>query len=160
MAQAQLRSQFTEDELAQLAAHRVPFGVGAELDAVELAAAWGEQVARIDADRALPPFDRDAWNAYDLAGALFLRDHLATALVKLPPQLRARLEQLAVQQADDRYRSFTVVDDGRRMAQVAQLELAGRAWWWFRTPANGPIADDMVRHELCGSWHLTFRQAR
>lgn len=84
MAQAQLRSQFTEDELAQLAAHRVPFGVGAELDAVELAAAWGEQVARIDADRALPPFDRDAWNAYDLAGALFLRDHLATALVKLP----------------------------------------------------------------------------
>ncbi|MFF7637339.1 hypothetical protein ACFZB9_29930 [Kitasatospora sp. NPDC008050] len=160
MTDARLRSLFSEDELAQLTAHRVPFGVGAERDAVELATAWAEQVARIDADRALPPFARDAWNAYDLAGALFLRDHLAAALGKLPAALRERLEQAAVQQTDDHYRSFTVVDDGQRMARVAQLDLAGRGWWWFRTPANGPIADDLLRHELLASWHLIFRQAR
>ncbi|GAB2737948.1 hypothetical protein [Kitasatospora kifunensis] len=160
MADTRLRSLFSEAELAQLAAHRVPFAVGDERDAAELAGAWAAQVARIDADRALPPFDRTAWNAYDLAGALFLRDHLATALAKLPSDLRERLEQAIVQEVDDHYRSFTVVDDGRRMEQIAQLELVGRGWWWFRVPANGPIADDLLRHEICAFWHLSIRQAR
>ncbi|MDH6137110.1 hypothetical protein P3T37_006542 [Kitasatospora sp. MAA4] len=71
-----IRSLFGDEELAQIAEHRIRVGGSTERDAVELAVAWTGNVRKIDADRGLPSSDRSVWSEHDLVGTLFLRDHL------------------------------------------------------------------------------------
>ncbi|WP_035847293.1 hypothetical protein [Kitasatospora azatica] len=141
----EIRSLFGEEELAQIAEHRITVGGGTERDAVELAVAWAGNVRKIDADRALPSSDRSVWTEHDLAGSLFLRDHLERALNALPGGLRERLGG-PVGAADEQFRSFTVSDSGQRIEKVAEVDLTGRSWWWFRVPSSGPIAEDLARY--------------
>jgi hypothetical protein len=109
------------------------------------AVGWAQQVKKIDLDRALPASDRSVWNEHDLAGALFLRDFLEDSLSKLRAPVREKMEHY-VAEADERFRSFTVDDSGQRMARVAEVDMAGRSWWWFRVPTSGPIAEDLSRY--------------
>ncbi|GAB2722629.1 hypothetical protein [Kitasatospora kifunensis] len=141
----ELRSLFSDDELAQIAEHRIRVGGTTERDAVELAVAWTGNVRKIDADRSLPSSDRSVWSEHDLAGTLFLRDHLESALNRLPGALRERLIGY-VGAADERYRSFTVSDSGQRIEKIAEVDATGRSWWWFRVPSSGPIAEDLARY--------------
>jgi hypothetical protein len=139
------RSLFNDAELARIAEHRITLGGSTQRDAVELAAAWAGNVRKIDADRALPATDRSVWSEHDLAGALFLRDHLERALTALPAELRERLGGW-IGAADEQYRSFTVSDSGQRIEKIAEVDVTGRSWWWFRVPASGPIAEDLARY--------------
>lgn len=139
-----IRSMFDDAEIAEIATHRAKLG-GTERDAIDLSLAWADSVQKIDLDRALPSSDRSVWTEHDLAGSLFLRDHLQRALEQLPPSVRARMERF-VGEADERFRSSTVDDPGERIATVADVEVNGRPWWWFRVPDGGPIAEDLARY--------------
>lgn len=136
---------FDDSEISELEANKIMLGGNTERNTIDLAAAWAENVKKIDLDRTLPVSDRSVWNEHDLAGALFLRDHLDKSLGQLRPALRERMVRY-VAEADERFRSFTMDDPGQCMARVADVDLAGRSWWWFRVPATGPIAQDLSRY--------------
>ncbi|MGH3875028.1 MAG: hypothetical protein ACRDSR_26620 [Pseudonocardiaceae bacterium] len=139
-------SIFDDSEISELEANKLMLGGNTERNTIDLAAAWAENVQKIDLDRALPSSDRSVWNEHDLAGTLFLRDHLDESLSQLRPALRERMERY-VAETDERFRSFTMDDPGRRMARVADVDTVGRSWWWFRVPVSGPIAQDLSRYQ-------------
>lgn len=141
----QVRELFNDSELAQIAARPVRLGAERSLDAVELAASWASRVEKIDRDRTLPWTDRTVWNEHDLAGSLFVRDFLQEALDGLPARLQERLV-VVVGTADERFRSYTVADPEGRMGRIADVDLAGRGWWWSRVPQTGPIVEDLARY--------------
>jgi hypothetical protein len=141
----ELRSLFDEGELAEIRSNRLRLSESTELDAIDLAVAWASKVRKIDLDRALPWSDHSVWNEHDLAGAMFWRDFLRDCLSRLRPPLRARLERF-VAEADERFRAITVEDSGERMSAIAEVDLAGRSWWWYRVPDTGPIAEDLARY--------------
>jgi hypothetical protein len=142
---ADFRSSFTAEELDEFEAGRLSLSDTVSRTALDLAEAWAANVDKIDVDRTLEASDRTVWTEHDLAGALFLRDHLRQSLNGLRPALSKRLEQ-HIAETDDRFRSFTVEDSGRRMARIAAVDLAGRDWWWFRVPASGPIAVELSNY--------------
>jgi hypothetical protein len=142
---AELRSMFDDGEIAEIEASKLSLSESTKVDAFDLAVSWASKVRKIDLDRALPWSDRTVWNEHDLAGTLFWRDHLRRGLDQLPADLRTRLEQF-VAQADDRFRSITVEDSGRRMTAIAGVEPDGRSWWWYRVPDSGPIAEDLAKY--------------
>jgi hypothetical protein len=135
---------FDEDELSAIQAAAIRLASGDERTAPQLATAWAANIEKIDSDRARPADDHRVWTEHDLAGALFVRDSLERALGQLPPPLRAKVERV-VAPTDERFRSFTVDDSGRRMAAVAMVEPTGRGWWWYRVPADGPIVADLAQ---------------
>lgn len=139
-----IRSMFDDSEIGEITANTIRLGGDTERNTIELAVGWAANVRKIDLDRALPASDRSVWNEHDLAGALFLRDHLDRSLSQLRPALRERMERY-VAEADERFRSYTVDDTGKRMAIIAEIDPAGRSWWWYRVPASGPIAQDLSR---------------
>lgn len=141
----EVRSLFSEAELAEIAAHPVILGENTERDAVDLAIGWEKHVQKIDADRALASSDHSVWTEHDLAAALFLRDFLQLALDRLSPSVKARLER-HVAATDGQFRSYTVDDTRGRMAAVAHVDLAGKPWWWHRVPVSGPILEDLARY--------------
>jgi hypothetical protein len=141
----EIGSLFSDAEIEVIAALPVRPTAQRDLDAIELAQSWANRVRKIDVDRGLPWSDRSVWNEHDLAGSLFLRDFLQEGLDRLPPPLRERLAGW-VALADERFRSYTVDDPDGRMAKVAEVDLAGRPWWWHRVPESGPIAEDLARY--------------
>jgi hypothetical protein len=114
-------------------------------DTVNFAVAWANNVRKIDEDRALAWTDRTVWNEHDLAGALFLRDRLDNAIRELSAAVQEKLAPY-VAASDERFRAITVNDSGERMAQIADVTLPGRSWWWFRVPDAGPIVQDLARY--------------
>jgi hypothetical protein len=142
----EIRSAFNDSEIEEIKANRIRLSGNTERNTIDLAVAWAENVKKIDLDRALPAHDRSVWNEHDLAGALFLRDHLEKSLNQLRSSLREKMERYAAK-TDERFRSFTIDDSGQRMARVAEIDTAGRSWWWFRVPASGPIAQDLSRYQ-------------
>jgi hypothetical protein len=120
-------------------------GGNTERDSIDLAVARADSVRKIDLDRALPYSDRSVWTEHDLAGTLFLRDHLHRALSQLRPPLLERMER-HVAAADGRFRSCTVDDPEQRMAKVADVDMTDLPWWWFRVPDSGPIAEELSRY--------------
>jgi hypothetical protein len=142
---AEIRAVLSDAEIAEVAAHPVTVAAGTESNAIELAVAWDRHVRKIDSDRALPRTDRQAWTEHDLAGALFLRDRVEHAVDALPAPLALTLRGY-LDPADERFRSCTVDDSGERMARVAVVDVTGRAWWWFRVPDSGPIAEDLAQY--------------
>src|SRR5262249_53328962 len=78
----------SDDELAEVETARITLPSGAQRSAVQLAASWAANIEKIDSDRARPADDRSVWTEHDLAGALFVRDSLETALRQLPDALR------------------------------------------------------------------------
>ncbi len=136
--------RLTDEELAEVTAAAIALPSGARRSALQLAASWAAHIEKIDSDRARPSDDRSVWTEHDLAGALFVRDSLETALRQLPGRVRDKVEP-GVRGTDARFRGFTVDDPGHRMAKVAMVEGAGRGWWWYRVPADGPIVADLAR---------------
>jgi hypothetical protein len=139
----QVRAVFTDQEIAEIGAHPVVLGESTERDAIDMAIAWDSHVRKIDADRSLPWADRSVWTEHDLVAALYIRDFLEQALNQLAVSLRDRLQHY-VATVDEHFRSYTVDDPAGRIGKVAGVELAGRAWWWRRVPASGPIAQDLA----------------
>jgi hypothetical protein len=141
---AELRALFNDEEIAEVESAKVRLSEQTSVDAFDLALSWASKVRKIDLDRALPRSDRTVWNEHDLVGMMFWRDFLATGLDQLRPELRAKLQQF-VGQADDRFRSITIEDSGQRMMVIAGVEPStNRAWWWYRVPETGPIAEDLA----------------
>jgi hypothetical protein len=141
----EVRALFSDAEADEIAARPVVLGESTERDAIDLAVAWAAHVRKIDDDRALPWSDRSVWTEHDFAAALHMRDFVQTALDRLPPTLRERMQQV-VAGTDEQFRSYTVDDPRGRMATVAGVDLAGRGWWWRRVPGTGPIAEDLARY--------------
>lgn len=137
---------FDNGEIKEIQASGIRLAGKTDRSAIDLAVAWANNVQKIDLDRALPGSDRSVWNEHDLAGTLFLRDHLDKSLDQLRLSLRERLERY-VARTDERFRSFTVHDSGQRMAAIAEVDVAGRSWWWFRVPGSGPIAEDLSGYQ-------------
>jgi hypothetical protein len=142
---AEIRAMFSDNELAEIAANKPKPGDD-QPDAIGLAVAWARHVEKIDLDRALPWSDRSVWTEHDLAGALFMRDFVEDSLSRLRPELAEKMRRY-VAMPDDRFRSFTVDDSGQRMAKIAGVDVSGRSWWWFRVPADGPIAEDLSKYQ-------------
>jgi hypothetical protein len=142
---AELAALLDAAEVAEIEARAVPMGVGRTADALELATGWAARVEKIDRDRALPWSDRTVWNEHDLAGSLFQRDFLAEALDALPEPTRSKLAAW-VEAADERFRGYTTDDPSGRMGKVAEVDPAGRGWWWRRVPDSGPIVEDLARY--------------
>jgi hypothetical protein len=141
----EIRSLFSEADIAEIEANPVILGEDTERDAIDLVLGWKRHVQKIDSDRSLPGSDRSVWTEYDLAAALFLRDFLQLALDRLNPSVKARLET-HVAAIDDQFRSYTVDDPQGRMAAVAHVDLTGKPWWWHRVPESGPIVEDLARY--------------
>jgi hypothetical protein len=137
-------AMFTDPELAEIA-ERKPQPGDAKPDALGFARAWDLHVQKIDDDRALPRDDRSVWTEHDLAAMLFMRDFVEDALGRLRPELAGKVRGY-VARTDDRFRSVTTEDSGVRMGTIAQVELAGRGWWWFRVPDSGPILQDLATY--------------
>jgi hypothetical protein len=135
---------FTEDELSAIEAAAIHLASGDARTALQLEASWAANIEKIDSDRVRSADDHSAWTEHDLAGALFVRDSLERALRQLPDAVREKVEQ-AVSRTDERFRGFTVDDPGHRMAKVAMVDRAGRGWWWYRVPADGPIVTDLAQ---------------
>ncbi len=135
-------SLFAPAEIADIESHAIPFGSERTVDALQFAAGWAGRVAKLDADRALAWTDRTVWNEHDLAGSLHQRDFLQRALGELPDPLRERLAAW-VTGVDDHFRAYTVDDPDGKMAKIADINLAGRSWWWRRIPVDGPIVRDL-----------------
>jgi len=141
------RTYFSEDEIADIKGRPVKWGSGDDADAIGLANAWWLHVEKIDRDRSLPWSDRTVWNEFDLCAAMIIRDMLERSLNNLPATLATKMVDYTAE-ADNRFRSMTVADSGKRMAAVAELDAAERAergWWWFRIPDSGPILEDLAR---------------
>jgi hypothetical protein len=142
---SEIRTLLTAAEIDEIEAHPIFFGDNQHsADAIHLAKDWAERVQKFDADRARAWSDRRVWTEHDLAGALFLRDFLQEALEQLSPSLRSRMESY-VGRADAQFRSYTVDDPAGKMAKIADVDLAGRPWWWRRVPVSGPITEDLAR---------------
>lgn len=141
----EIKGMFSEAEMAEIEATSITLGGNTRRNPIELAIAWENSVKKIDADRGLPSSDRSVWSEHDLAGTLFLRDHLEKVLQQLPPSLRERMERY-VAEADGLFRSYTVEDPEHRMLRVADVGAQGRKWWWSRIPSSGPIAEDLARY--------------
>ncbi|WP_328385566.1 hypothetical protein OHS81_16820 [Streptomyces sp. NBC_00400] len=135
---------FNETEVSEIGEASVTLGA-TRRDPIDLAIAWENGVKKINSDRSLPSSDRSVWSEHDLAGTLFLRDHLERALQKLRPSLREKMERY-VAEADGLFRSYTVDDPEHRMLRVAEVDAQGRKWWWSRVPDSGPIAEDLSRY--------------
>jgi hypothetical protein len=142
----EIRSLFSDAEIAEIAGHPVRLADDSELDAIDLAQTWANRVQKIDRDRALPSSDHSVWTEHDLAGTLFARDRLQRGLEQLPPALRERLESW-VAGVDERFRSFTVDDPAGRMGTVANVDLGQRSWWWRRVPDSGPITEFLTMYQ-------------
>jgi len=141
----EIRSLFTDAEIAEIESRPVVLNESTKLDAIDLAVGWMNDVQKIDEDRALPSSNRSIWTEHDLAGTLFLRDFLQKALDQLSPSVKSRMEDY-VRQTDERFRSYTVDDPAGRMAAVAAVDLATRPWWWRRVPESGPIAEFLTQY--------------
>jgi hypothetical protein len=138
-------SLFRPVEIATIESHAIPFGSDETVDALRFAAGWATRVAKFDADRSLAWTDRTVWNEHDLAGSLHQRDFLDRAMSQLPVELRERLA-VWVAAVDERFRSYTVDDPDGKMAKIAEVDLAGRPWWWRRVPVDGPIRRDLANY--------------
>ena len=57
------------------------------------------------------------------------------------------VEKLAA--ADDQYRGFTVEDSGVRINAIPKPD---RAWWWYRVPADGPVAVFLSGYDAEGNY--------
>jgi hypothetical protein len=142
---SEIRSLFSDAEIAEIATHPVRLTEQRDLDAIDLAIAWESSVQKFDLDRALPWSDHSVWNEHDLAGTFFNRDRLQQALEQLPAALRGRLAG-RVAEVDEWFHSFTVDDPAGRMARIAEVDLADRPWWWRRIPDSGPIRKDLENY--------------
>ena len=142
----ELASCFSGPELALIEDSAWVDEFGNRHDGLVSTIGWVSHVEKLDKDRALPMTDRTIWTEHDLAAALFIRDFLARALDKLPSAIAQRLSPFA-EEADARFQSFTIQDSGARMATVAGVDLSGRGWWWYRVPADGPVAVFLSRYK-------------
>ncbi|MFI7669290.1 hypothetical protein [Nocardia sp. NPDC049526] len=138
------RVHFSEDEIVDIKNHPITLKSGEERDAIRLADSWEAHVEKIDRDRSLPWSDRTVWNEFDLNAAFAIRDYLESAINNLPARLGAKMTSY-VSEADNRFMSITIEDSGKRMAAVANIDITGREWWWFRVPDSGPIVEDLAR---------------
>ena len=144
-------NRLNSEELAQVEAASWVSEFGHKSDALTLTVGWANHVDKLDKDRRLPWEDHSVWTEHDLEAALRIRDRLAQALSRLPAPVAERLSAV-VSEADESFRGFTADDTGARMARIADVELAGRGWWWFRVPVDGPIAIDLSHYDAAGNY--------
>ena len=135
---------FSDGELGDLERYSITLRSGKKRDAIQLANSWSAHVKKLDSDRGLPQSDHSVWNEFDLCAAMSIREMLNSAIEQIPDSL-AKKVSIYVSGADERFRSMTVADSGKRMAAIAEIDLEGRGWWWFRVPDSGPIVEDLAR---------------
>jgi len=147
----ELSAHFTAAELTAIQEASWVSEFGHKSDALTLTVGWANHVDKLDKDRRLPWEDHSVWTEHDLEAALRIRDRLAQALSRLPAPVAERLSEV-VSEADESFRDFTADDTGARMARIAHVELAGRGWWWFRVPVDGPVAIDLSHYDAAGNY--------
>jgi hypothetical protein len=133
---------FTESERAELESCRYQVSPQRSLTVIELATAWALHVRKIDGDRAAPPDDPRTWGPHDLVAALYIRDFLADCLSRLPGGLGEKASA-AIRRTDEMFVAVTQPDDGHLVAPVAEVDVAGKPWWWHRIPDSGPMLDEL-----------------
>ena len=144
-------NRLNSEELAQVEAASWVSEFGHKSDALTLTVGWANHVDKLDKDRHLPWEDHSVWTEHDLEAALRIRDRLAQALSRLPAPFAERLSEV-VSEADESFKGFTADDTSARMARIADVALAGRGWWWFRVPVDGPIAIDLSHYDAAGNY--------
>jgi hypothetical protein len=135
-------ARFTDSERAELESCRYQMSPQRSLNVIELATAWALHVRKIDADRTMPPDDAHTWGPHDLVAALYIRDFLADCLSRLPERLNEKAS-VAIRPYDEGFLAVTQPDDDQVVARVAEVDVAGKPWWWHRIPDSGPMLDEL-----------------
>ncbi|MCL2849518.1 MAG: hypothetical protein FWE61_05685 [Micrococcales bacterium] len=134
------RSRFSPDELRELDALRTVTPWRREPDALVLALGWADEVDRFDRERTLPASNNSVRTEHDFIGALFYRDMAEDAIRALPERLALKVRPY-LETGDQLFLKFTVPDSGASVAVLGNTDVAGRGWWWFRLPIDGPVAE-------------------
>jgi hypothetical protein len=111
-------------------------------DLVNLLRGWKRHVDKIEHDLPLPSSDRSVWGAHDLVAAVSLRSFLQEGLDELEPELRRRVERV-MGEVDERFQSYTEVDEFGLLEQIDGRSNPSRGWWWRRIPKTGPAREEL-----------------
>jgi len=112
------------------------------IDLADLICAWKGHVEKIERDIPLPSSDRTVWGAHDLVAAVNLRSFLQEGLEELNPEIRQRVEHV-VDQVDQRFLSYTEIDEFGLLEKLDGRSNSNRGWWWRRIPKTGPVREDI-----------------
>jgi hypothetical protein len=112
------------------------------IDLADLICAWKGHVEKIERDIPLPGSDRTVWGAHDLVAAVNLRSFLQEGLEELDPEIRQRVEHV-VDQVDQRFISYTEIDEFGLLEKLDDRSNSNRGWWWRRIPKTGPVREDI-----------------
>lgn len=92
------------------------------------------------------------WGAHGLIAASSLRSLLERGFTDLDAKTRQRIEQV-VGAVDDRFRSYTEVNEFERLEKVDGRSDPGRGWWWSRIPKSGPARQAVPADEIRSTGH-------
>lgn len=137
----ELRSRFTEDELAVLDRTRLADTGPSRNGALRVAASWKHMVDKVSTDRWASSDDHRTWVAHDFVATLFMRDFLCDVIELLPAGLAAKLRAV-VAPIDERFASVTDADDRGLAAMLASTDSDKTAWWWQRLPQAGLMREE------------------
>jgi hypothetical protein len=113
-----------------------------EIDLCDLVASWYQHVRKMETDLRLSDSDRTAWGAYDFLAALSIRDFVARGLEDLDPHY-STAAAAAVRDVDERFLSYTELDNSLRIKKFDDSISENLGWWWKRIPASGPIRREL-----------------
>jgi hypothetical protein len=137
----ELRSRFTEDELAVLDQTRLADTGPTRNGALRVAASWQHMVDKVSTNRWAPSEDHRTWVAHDFVATLFMRDFLDDVIELLPADLAAKLRDV-VAPIDETFTSVTDADDRGLAAMLGSTDSDKSAWWWQRLPQAGLMREE------------------
>jgi hypothetical protein len=112
------------------------------LDLANLLQAWKGHVEKIEGDLSLPESDRSLWGAHDFIAALYIRDFLQVGISGLKRVGHEKFDRI-VGEIDERFCSYTEVDEIGLAERVDGRSDPNRGWWWRRIPDRGPIRNEL-----------------
>ena len=145
---AAARGRFGPDELGVMEQRRAGGPYRRQADALAMAVRWKVAVDRFDSERHLPPETYALRSISDLADTLDLRDFAETAVAALPEAVAIKVRAY-LDAGDMAYRDWTAAALGAPLVQDSEeqerlvADPTSRAWWWFRRPVDGPIAESV-----------------
>jgi hypothetical protein len=113
------------------------------LDLANLLQAWKAHVEKLESDLSLPDADRSVWGAHDFIAALYLRDFVEAGIPDIPEGSSQSVERV-IAESDERFRSYTEIDELGWVEHVDGRPDPSRGWWWRRIPIRGPTRKELI----------------
>jgi hypothetical protein len=137
-----LAEKLSASDISYLRDVAVYVAVEHSIDLSELLCGWKGHVEKIERDIPLDSSDRTVWGAHDVVAAVSLRTFLEEGLADLEPEIRQRVERI-VGEVDERFLSYTEVDELGLLERLSGRSSPSRGWWWRRIPKAGPAREEI-----------------